>query len=211
MDETRDTELGRSLDALGEPDHGPEYWREVRLRVAEAAAEGGRPSIRRRLRAAFARRPLRLALAAAAVAAVTAVALLAGLPRTSGPQGVSAAEVIDRALAAYSSGRTWQADLTVKYYASDMWDLPRWDVAHLDVVRDAAGQLPRDLVRRDGRRPARGPPSRSTTRRPAAWCGSGERAGSGVSSLATRSGRRTRRRSEWTGARRCARWRPRGN
>ena len=27
----------------------------------------------------------------------------------------------------------------MKYYSSDMWDLPRWDVAHLDVVRDAQG------------------------------------------------------------------------
>lgn len=139
MDETRDTELGRGLAAFGEPDHGPEYWREVRLRVAEAAAEDRRPSLGRRLRAALARRPLRLALAAATVAAVAAAALLAGLPRTSGPQGVSAAEVLDRALAAYSSGRTWQADLTVRYYASDMWDPPRWDVGHLDVVRDAQG------------------------------------------------------------------------
>ena len=127
------------MEVLGEPDHGPEYWRQVRLAVAGAAADARRPGIGRRLRAVFARRPLRLALAAAVVAAVTAAALLAGLPRTSGPQGVSAAEVIDRALAAYSSGRTWQADLTVRYYASDMWDLPRWDVAHLDVVRDAQG------------------------------------------------------------------------
>jgi hypothetical protein len=139
MDETRDTELGRSLEVLGEPEHGPEYWRQVRLLVAEAAAEARRPSIWRRLLAALGRRPLRLALVAAAVAALVAVALLAGLPRTSGPQGVSAAEVLDRALAAYSSGRTWQADLTVRYYASDMWDPPRWDVAHLDVMRDAQG------------------------------------------------------------------------
>jgi hypothetical protein len=139
MDETRDTELGRGLEVLREPEHGPGYWRDMRLHVAEAAAEARRPSLVRRLRAALAPRPLRLALLVAAVAAVAAVALLAGLPRSSGPQGVSAAEVLDRALAAYSSGRTWQADLAVKYYASDMWDPPRWDVAHLRVVRDAQG------------------------------------------------------------------------
>jgi hypothetical protein len=138
MDETRDTELGRGLEILVEPDHGPEYWTQVRLRVAEAA-EARRPGVGGRLRAALGRRPLRLALAAAVVAAVAAAALLAGLPRTTGPQGVSAAEVLDRALATYSSGRTWQADLTVRYYASGMWDPPRWDVAHLDVVRDAQG------------------------------------------------------------------------
>ena len=128
------------MEVLGEPDHGPEYWRDVRLHVAEAAAEARRPSIGRRLRAAF----------GASVRCVSRFWRLRSPPwrpspcspasqRTSGPQGVSAAEVLDRALAAYSSGRTWQADLTVRYYASDMWDPPRYDVAHLDVVRDAQG------------------------------------------------------------------------
>jgi hypothetical protein len=139
MDETRDTELGRGLEVLSEPDHGPGYWQEVRLHVGEIAAEDRRPGLRRRLRAVLAPHPLRLALAAAAVAAVAAVALLAGLPHTSGPQGVSAAEVLDRALAAYSSGHTWQADLAVRFYASDMWDPPRYDVVHIRVLRDAQG------------------------------------------------------------------------
>ena len=42
----------------------------------------------------------------------------------------------------------------VKFYASDMWDPPRWDVAHLRRRARRAGQLPPDLVRRDtaGRR-----------------------------------------------------------
>ncbi|HET6494316.1 MAG TPA: hypothetical protein VFH61_03005, partial [Thermoleophilia bacterium] len=140
MDETRDTGLGRRLEALIEPDHGSDYWRDVRLQVAEASAEPGRPGFGTRLRAALARRPLRLALAAAAIAAVAAAALLVGLPRTLGPQTVSATEVLDRALAAYSSGRTWQADVVMKYYASDMLETPaRYDFIRYRVLRDTDG------------------------------------------------------------------------
>ena len=126
MDETRDTELGRHLESVGEPDHGPEYWRDVRLAVAEAkaeaAAEARRPSFGRRLRVALAPRRTRLALAAVVVAAVAAATLLVGLPGTPGPEPVSAAEVLDRALAAtYSSVQTWQADLRVKLFDAAVW------------------------------------------------------------------------------------------
>ena len=40
---TRDDELGRQLEAFGEPDHGPEYWSDVRRAVAEAKAEAAGP------------------------------------------------------------------------------------------------------------------------------------------------------------------------
>ncbi len=40
--------------------------------------------------------------------------MLFGLPRAPGPETVSAAEVLKRALSAYSSGRTWQADVVMK-------------------------------------------------------------------------------------------------
>jgi hypothetical protein len=40
--------------------------------------------------------------------------VLFGLPRTSGPPTVSAAEVLQRTLSAYSSGITWQADVEAK-------------------------------------------------------------------------------------------------
>ena len=125
MDETRDTELGRHLESVGEPDHGPEYWRDVRLAVAEAkaeaAAEARRPSFGRRLRAAFAPRRVRLALAAAAVAAVAAATLLVGLPGTPGPQPVSAAECLRKALAVPGSIQTWQADAKLKFYFPNVW------------------------------------------------------------------------------------------
>src|SRR5512137_908845 len=88
--ESRDAELGKQLEAFGEPAHGPDYWRDVRQAVAAAkaeakeaqstAGEARRPSFGARLRAALAPRRARLAFAAAAIAAVTAVALLAGLP-----------------------------------------------------------------------------------------------------------------------------------
>jgi len=125
MDETRDTELGRQLETISEPEHGPEYWRNVRLVVAEAAAENAavarRPSFGRRLRAALAPRRARLALAAVALAAVAAGVLLVGLPGTPGPQTVSAAQILDRALAAYSSVQTWQADAHLKLYDEGVW------------------------------------------------------------------------------------------
>ncbi len=128
MDEARDTELGKQLETFGEPDHGPEYWSDVRLAVAEAKAEAAgearrRPVFGRRLRAALSPRRARLALAVAAIAAVTAAVLLAGLPGTPGPEPVSAAEILDRALAAtYSSVQTWQADLKVKLFEAGVWD-----------------------------------------------------------------------------------------
>jgi hypothetical protein len=136
MDQKRDTELGRQLVAFGEPEHGPDYWREVRQAVAEAKAGSAAetaaavkvadvargPGLGRRLRDAFVPRRARLALAAVAVAAVTGAALLVGLPGTQGPQTVSAAEVLDRALAAtYSSVRTWQADLHLKSFDAGAW------------------------------------------------------------------------------------------
>ena len=126
---------------MSEPDHGPEYWRDVRLHVAEASAEAAAPQPGPPAASRIgARVRVRVALAAAAVAAVAAVALLAGLPRTPGPQSVSAAEVLNRALAAYSSGHTWQADLAVKFFASDMWETPsRYDVVRLPLIADADG------------------------------------------------------------------------
>jgi hypothetical protein len=116
MDEIRDSELGRQLEALGDPEHGPDYWRDVRLAVAEASAEVRRRGFGRRLRAALAPRWARLALAGAACAVATAAVLLVALPGTP-----SAAEVLDRALATYSSGRTWQADAQLRLFDAGMW------------------------------------------------------------------------------------------
>lgn len=109
----RDPELGRLLDAVSEPEHRPGYWQDVRSQVAEASRRARAPGVWRRLAAAFARRPVRLVLVAAAIAVVAAVALLSGLPRTQGPQPVSAEEVIKRAVQAYSTGRAWQTDSVI--------------------------------------------------------------------------------------------------
>jgi hypothetical protein len=141
MDEIRDHELGEQLQVLAEPDHGPGYWDQVRRQVADAAAERQpRPGLGLRLREAFGRRRLRIAIAAAAFAAVAAAAVLFGLPRTSGPPAVSAAEVLQRALGAYSSGRTWQADAVLKGAAWNRSGVGyHYDVWRYHVVQSAGG------------------------------------------------------------------------
>jgi hypothetical protein len=115
MDEFRDTELGEQLEILAEPDHGTDYWDRMRAQVAEeAAGRRQRPAFALRVRAALGRRRLRVVIAAAALAAAIAAAILTGLPRTPGPEAVSAAAVLKRALSAVSSGRTWQATAVMK-------------------------------------------------------------------------------------------------
>ena len=141
MDEIRDRDLGESLRILEEPDHGPEYWDQMRLQVAAAAAElQPRAGLGRRLRAAVGTPRLRLAVAAAALAAIAAAAVLFGLPRAPGPETVSAAEVLKRSLSAYSSGRTWQADVVLK--GAD-WNRSgvgyHYDVWRYRVVQSAGG------------------------------------------------------------------------
>jgi len=115
MDEFRDTELGERLEILVEPDHGPAYWDRMRAQVAEEAARRPqRPGFGRRLQAVLGRRRLRVAIVAAALVAAVAAAMLTGLPRAPGPEAVSAAAVLERALSAVSSGRTWQATAVTK-------------------------------------------------------------------------------------------------
>ena len=112
MKESRDGELGNRLETIVEPDHAPDYWPQLRRRIAgERQRTAGFTA---RLAAALGSRRVRLGLAAAALAAVAAAAVLFGLPRSSGTQTVNAATVVKRALAAQSSGRTWQADVTLK-------------------------------------------------------------------------------------------------
>jgi hypothetical protein len=141
MDEFRDTDLGERLEILAEPDHGPDYWDRIRAQVSEEAAERRqRPTLGRRFRAALGTRRLRVAIAAATVVAAVAAAVLIGLPRTPGPEAVSAAGVLRRALGTVSSGRTWQADAVIK--ASD-WNRSgvgyHYDVTHYRFVRDSEG------------------------------------------------------------------------
>jgi hypothetical protein len=138
MEETRDVELGRELASLAEPDHGADYWREVRLQVADAG-EARRFGLRR-ARARFAPRSLRFALIGLAMAAAAAAAILVGLPKTQGPQRVSAAEVLQRALSRCSSGQTVRSDVIARWYASDMWELePRYKTILVSLLQLADG------------------------------------------------------------------------
>jgi hypothetical protein len=158
MDDRRDADLGRRLELIEEPEHGAEYWDTIRAGIAENVAPERRRTTFGRLRAALTARPLRIALAAAALAAIVAAAVLFGLPRTEGPQPVRAADVVRRALSAYSSGRTWQADVLMK--------APHWNESlvgfHYDHLRyriaqsaDGSYRLTRlGRAQRDGYPPA---------------------------------------------------------
>jgi hypothetical protein len=123
--EERDLELGRALEELDAPDYPPDFLAGVWARVdaGEQAARGeadgavpgqtSRPSSR-----PWFRRPVFAATATVvAVAAVVAVAFLVGLPgstRIGGPEPVSAARVIQKALRAMSSGTTLVMAITEK-------------------------------------------------------------------------------------------------
>ena len=125
----------------------------MRLRIAEAAADRQPRGVGYRLRAALGTRRLRIAVAAAAFAAVAAAAVLFGLPHAPGPTTVSAAEVLERALSAYSSGRTWQADAVLKGAALEQVGR-RLPLRRPAVSRRAerGWQLPPDAVRPDADR-----------------------------------------------------------
>ena len=141
MDEFRDTELGARLELLTEPDHGRDYWDRMRAQVAEVAVERQqRHSAARRLRDALRPRRLRVVIACAALVTVAAAAILAGLPRSRGPETVSAAVVLKRALSANSSGRTWQADAVIR---SADWNRSapgyHYDVTRYHVLQSSDG------------------------------------------------------------------------
>jgi len=163
MDDRRDTDLGRRLQALEEPEHGATYWDDLRAAVAaQSAAPVHRPALAA-LRGTFATRRVRVAALAAGLAVVAVAAVLIGVPRSRGPEPVSAAAVLQRALAAYSSGRTWQADVLLK---SSDWnrDLTgsHYDFRRFRLTRRADGSYRLVKVgetRRDGFGPADGRPT----------------------------------------------------
>ena len=114
MNESRDTELGERLEIARRAGPRAGLLGPDARAGRRGAAERRQPGLARRVRAAFgtrtaARRGRRRGLVAAVAAAV-----LIGLPRTPGPETVSAAVVLERALSAVSSGRTWQADVMMK-------------------------------------------------------------------------------------------------
>ena len=119
--ETRDLELGRALEELDAPEYPLDFLAGVWARVdaGEGAADGAVPALspRRAYRTWF-RRPAFVATATVvAVAAVVAVTFFVGMPsisRMSGPEPASAAQVIQKALRAMSSGTTLVMSITEK-------------------------------------------------------------------------------------------------
>ncbi len=126
MSDYRDTDLGKLLQALVEPEHEPTYWDQVRAEIAKEAADKRlRPSFGARLRGVVTVRRSSFALATAAAAIAVAAVILFGLPAATnktGPEPVSATEVLRRSLQALSSARTLQAVAVLKYAEWDMWD-----------------------------------------------------------------------------------------
>jgi hypothetical protein len=114
MDDRRDVELGRRLDLLEEPEHGAPYWDDLRAAVAAEHPAPVRNGFLAIVLDALRTRSVRWAALATGLVVFAAAALLIGLPRPRGPEPVSADVVLRRALAAYSSGRTWQADALLK-------------------------------------------------------------------------------------------------
>ena len=104
------------------PDHLPGFEARLLTGLDEADREMGRAAggwLRwpRGSRSLWSRHPVLASVAAVGIAAAVATAVLVGVPgvsRLSGPQPVSAAQVIQKALAALSSSQTVQADATLK-------------------------------------------------------------------------------------------------
>ncbi len=122
MKDERDRQLGAALGRLDVPAHRDGFFAAVWAGVDQGLAQAG-PSRRPRLRqrGLWRRHPLLMAATVAVAAAAAAIVLLVGLPGTPGPQTVSAAEVLHRALDTYSSLRTWQADMDLKWYDEGVW------------------------------------------------------------------------------------------
>jgi hypothetical protein len=156
MSEEQDKRLREALRGLQPPPPAADARERVRAAVtstaADAAAERAaaglaaaeRPrTARRRLLAVFARHH-RLAFGIAALAAVALVAglLLVGPPRGGGPEPVSASQVLQRALRALSSGRTLAAEVTIKVPKSAVWTPQTgYDVEHYRILLRADGSF----------------------------------------------------------------------
>ena len=143
MRDQQDKRLREALRGLRPPPPGADARERVRAAVAAAAdaaaeraaaapAAAEQPASRLwRFMAVFARRR-RLALGLAALAAVALVAglLLVGPPEGGGPEPVSARQILQRAMRAMSSGRTLAAEVTIRE-RTNPWSSP----AHYDVDR----------------------------------------------------------------------------
>jgi hypothetical protein len=127
----RDELLGRALLELEPPGHRPDFYAQLHYRLAEERTFS-LADARRRHRS----RQLRLGwtLRVAAIAALAAVAVVVGLPRTAtGPEQATAAEVKARIAGALTSAQTLSGELVfhgASYRAAYGWEKPkRWSFA----------------------------------------------------------------------------------
>ncbi len=157
--EERDVALGRALDELESPEYpdaflagvwalidateggnGAEAWTDVPGRTD--AATGGRLRPPRRSRPLGWGRPILAAAAIVAIVVAVSAAVLIGLPgvsRVTGPEPVSAAEVIRKALGALSSGKSIKADVTERYATLAVPGAAEYAVVHARIVVGPGG------------------------------------------------------------------------
>jgi hypothetical protein len=128
------------------PDHLPGFEARLLSGLDEADREMGRVTggwlpWSGGPRSLWSRHPVLASAATIGIAAAVATAVLIGVPgisRLSGPQSVSAAEVLQKTLDALSSGRTVQADATLKEVASLS---PEYNVTHSRVLLRSDGSF----------------------------------------------------------------------
>ena len=145
-------DLNEFLRAHGSaPDHLPGFQARLLTGLDEADREmgraaGGRLRWPRGSRSLWSRHPVLASAAAVGIAAVVVMAVLVGVPgvsRLSGPQPVSAAQVIQKALDALSSGKTMQADATLKEETAVILpsSVPEFNVSHSRVLLRSDGSF----------------------------------------------------------------------
>ncbi len=132
------------------PDHLSGFEARLLTGLDEADREMGRATgdwLRwpRGSRSLWSRHPVLASAAVVGIAVAVATAVLVGVPgvsRLSGPQPVSAAQVIQKALDALSSGKTVQADATVKEEAAILpGGVPEYSITHSRVLLRSDGSF----------------------------------------------------------------------
>jgi hypothetical protein len=133
------------------PDHLPGFQARLLAGLDEADREMGRVTGRRLRwprgsRSLWTRHPVLASAIVVGIAAAVVMAVLVGVPgisRLGGPQPVSAAQVLQKALDALSSGKTMQADATVKELAAVTLPsgVPEYSVTHSRVLLRSDGSF----------------------------------------------------------------------
>jgi hypothetical protein len=132
------------------PAHLPGFEARLIAGLDEADREmgrvaGGRLRWPRRSRSFWTRHPVVASATAVGIAAAVVMAVLVGVPgvsRMSGPEPVSAAQVIQKALDALSTGKTVQADTTVReQVAIAPGGVPEYSVTHSRVLLRTDGSF----------------------------------------------------------------------